>query len=76
MMYCVEAFESREIWIIYHLRLEECQGSNACSVLQRRKVKIVLTEQDTEMQGKTRESWSMCMLLHLPHMVLGLASSR
>lgn len=54
MMYCVEAFESREIWIIYHLRLEECQGFNACSVLQRRKVKIVLTEQSTEMQGKKR----------------------
>lgn len=45
MMYCAEAFKSREIWIIYNLMLEECQGFNACSVLQRKKVETVLTEQ-------------------------------
>lgn len=29
MMYCVEAFLSREILVIYNLVLEECQGFNA-----------------------------------------------
>lgn len=29
MMYSVEVFLSREIWVIYNLTLEECQGFNA-----------------------------------------------
>lgn len=34
MMYCVEAFLSREIWVIYNLVLEECQGFNAVLYLK------------------------------------------
>ena len=59
MMYCAEAFKSREIWIIYNLTLEECQGFNACSVLQRRKWKL-LTEQSTEIKGRRDACGDVC----------------
>lgn len=42
MMYSLEAFLSREVWIIYNLALEECWGFNAVLYFKGRKCELFL----------------------------------